>query len=49
MTNFTTEHQGLIEGKVDASLLEAGDYHCTLTIRLVSGEEFVVRDYDFKI
>ncbi len=49
MNRFKTAEDGLIEGKIDTSLLKAGDYHCTLTIRLVSGEEFVVRDYDFKI
>ncbi len=49
MKNFQTNTGGLISGKIEPDKLPAGDYKCTVTVRLVSGETFTVRDFDFKI
>ncbi len=47
MSKFKTTEPGLIGGEIDIDKLEKGSYNCTLTVRLVSGEEFTVREFDF--
>lgn len=49
MSKFNTLTGGLIKGKIEPEKLSSGDYTCTVTIRLVSGETFTVRDFDFTI
>lgn len=49
MSKFnTTTEQGLINGKIDVSLLPKGEYNCKVKIRLVSDEEFTVREFNFQ-
>lgn len=47
MTRFVTENPGACLGSVDLSKLSAGNYKCTVTARLTTGEKFTVRTFDF--
>ena len=47
MSKFKTTEPGLISGEIDIDKLEKGNYNCRLTVRLVSGEKFTVREFDF--
>lgn len=47
LTRFVTEKPGSMIGSVDVSLLESGQYRCTVTARLTTTEEYVVRDFTF--
>ncbi|MBR5156484.1 MAG: S-layer homology domain-containing protein [Clostridia bacterium] len=50
MSRFkSTTNLGLIDGKIDISALSAGEYTCKVKIRLVSDEEFTVREFKFSI
>lgn len=47
MERFVTENPGACLGSVDLSKLSAGNYKCTVTARLTTGEKFTVRTFDF--
>ncbi len=47
MQEFVTEKQVLLRGSVDIEALAAGNYNCKVTVRLVTGEEITVRDFEF--
>lgn len=49
LQQFVTENPNAIRGSVDPSALASGNYHCTVTCRLTTGEEFTVRDFDFTV
>lgn len=49
MSNFKTSEPGFIKGGIDLETLPAGEYKCSVTVRLVSNEEFTVREFNFKI
>ena len=38
-----------VRGGVDVTTLKPGSYRCTTVCRLLTGEEFTVRDYDFTV
>jgi len=49
MSKFkSTTEPGLIKGKIDLDSLAKGEYTCKVKIRLVSDEEFIVRDFKFQ-
>lgn len=47
LQKFVTDHPNAIIGSVDPAALASGNYHCTVVVRLTTGEEFTVRDFDF--
>lgn len=47
MTRFVTENPGACLGSVDLSKLESGNYKCTVTARLITGDKFTTRDFTF--
>ena len=47
MERFVTENPGACLGSVDLSKLDAGNYKCTITARLTTGEKFLARTFDF--
>lgn len=47
MTRFVTENPGACLGSVDLAKLEAGNYKCTVTARLTTGETITARTFDF--
>lgn len=47
MQEFVTVKPALVRGSVDIEALAAGNYNCKVTVRLVTGEEITVRDFDF--
>ena len=47
LQKFVTDRPGSIRGGIDTAALTAGSYHCILVCRLTTGEEFIVRDFDF--
>jgi len=47
LPQFVTDAPGKIVGKVDPEALVAGKYHCTVVCRLMSGQEIVVREFEF--
>lgn len=47
LQEFVTAEPQLVRGSVDVNALAAGNYHCTLTVRLITGEKITVRDYEF--
>ena len=47
MSKFANSKPGLIDGEIDIEKLPKGDYNCAVTIRLVTNEEFKVRDFKF--
>lgn len=49
MERFVTEKPGACLGSVDLSKLSAGNYKCTVTARLTTGDKFTVRTFDFTV
>ncbi len=49
MQEFVTVNPVLVRGKIAPEELAAGKYNCKVTVRLVTGEKVVVRDFDFEI
>ena len=49
LQRFKTEKATGILGRIAPEELTAGQYHCKLVCRLVSGAEFTVRDFDFTV
>ena len=49
MQEFVTVNPVLIRGKIAPEELAAGKYNCKVTVRLVTGEKLVVRNFDFEI
>ena len=47
LSRFLTEKAGSMIGSVDVSKLESGTYRCTVTARLTTCDEYVVRDFTF--
>lgn len=47
MQEFVTTNPVLVRGSVDIASLPAGKYNCKVTVRLVTGEEITVRDFEF--
>ena len=47
MERFVTENPGACLGSVDLSKLEAGNYTCTITARLTTGEKLTARTFNF--
>ncbi|MBQ3252289.1 MAG: hypothetical protein IJB02_03495 [Oscillospiraceae bacterium] len=47
MTRFVTENPGACLGSVDLTKLAAGNYKCTVTARLTTGQTFTARSFDF--
>ena len=47
LERFMTELPGSMKGSIDLETLKSGNYRCTLTARLTSGQEFIVRDFTF--
>ncbi len=47
MQEFVTVKPVLVRGSVDVASLAEGNYNCKVTVRLVTGEEITVRDFDF--
>ena len=49
LQEFVTVKPVLVRGEIAPEKLEAGSYNCKLTVRLITGEKVVVRDFDFEI
>ena len=49
LSRFTTEAPTRMLGYIAPDVLSVGDYHCELVCRLTTGQEFTVRDFDFKV
>lgn len=49
LQEFVTVNPVLVRGEIDLSKLESGSYGSMLTVRLITGEKVVVRDFDFEI
>ena len=49
MTRFVTENPGACLGSVDLSKLSAGNYKCTVTARLTTGDKHTVRSFEFTV
>ena len=47
MQRFATDEPEVLRGSLDMTSLDSGTYHCKVICRLVSGDEFTVRDFDF--
>jgi len=47
LQQFITDKPGTVIGTVDTEALAAGNYHCTVVCRLMSGQEITVRDFEF--
>ena len=47
MQEFVTVKPALIRGSVDVNALADGNCRCKVTVRLVTGEEITVRDFEF--
>lgn len=48
MQNFLTEDPNVMRGTLELEKLVAGnEYHCTVVVRLASGDSITVRDFDF--
>ena len=49
LQEFVTADPSFWRGKIDLNALEAGTYNCKLIMRLVTGEEITIRNFDFEI
>lgn len=49
LQKFVNDHPNAVVGSIDPAALTSGNYHCTVTCRLTTGEEFTVRDFDFNV
>lgn len=47
LQQLVADEPSALSGKVDPNALAAGSYHCEVVCRLMNGQEFVVRDFDF--
>lgn len=47
MECFSTERPEVLRGSLDLEALSAGEYTCKVTCRLVTGDEFTVREFTF--
>lgn len=47
LNRFEKDQPGAVRGYIKPEELAPGQYHCKLVCRLVAGDEFVVRDFDF--
>ncbi|MBE6965017.1 MAG: S-layer homology domain-containing protein [Ruminococcaceae bacterium] len=47
LQQFVTEAPEVVRGKINVLELPKGELHCTVTFRLVTGQEITVRDFDF--
>lgn len=47
MKKFMTDHPTSVRGRLDLGSLKKGTYHCKAVCRMMSGEEVIVRDFDF--
>ncbi len=47
METFQTERPEVLRGTLDLDALVAGSYHCKVTCRLITGDAFTVREFDF--
>jgi len=49
MSQFVTDSEEQLVGKIDVNALPAGAYHCLVTIRTVKDGEFIAREFDFTV
>lgn len=49
LSRFTRENPAKMKGWVNPSQLAPGDYHCTVTCRLMTGQILTARDFDFSV
>lgn len=49
MKKFLMDNPASVRGKLDLESLKKGTYHCKTVCRIMSGEEVVVRDFDFAV
>lgn len=49
LQNFKTERAEVLRGSIDPNTLTAGTYRCKLICRLITGDEFTVRDFEFTV
>ncbi len=49
LQEFVTVKPVLLRGKVAPEELSSGEYNCKLTVRLVTGEKIVARDFEFVV
>ena len=50
VSHFTNEiEQSVMLGKIAPEELKAGNYHCTMVVKLATGADITVRDYDFTV
>lgn len=49
LSRFLSELPERMHGSIQPGALAKGSYHCTLTVRIVTGQEITVRDFDFTV
>jgi len=49
MSQFVTDSEEQLVGKIDVNALPAGAYHCLVTIRTVKDGEFIASECDFTV
>ena len=49
LQEFVTVNPALVRGKIALDEIPEGNYNCKVTVRLVTGEKKVVRNFDFEI
>ena len=49
LSRFLSEIPDRMHGAIAPSALKKGQYHCTLTVRIVTGQLITVRDFDFTV
>lgn len=49
LARFTRESPAKMKGWVDPTQLAPGNYHCTVTARLMTGQILTARDFDFAV
>jgi len=49
MSQFSSDPEEKLVGKLKLGTLTAGNYHCKVTARTVAGHELVARDFDFTV
>ena len=48
VNRYEKDPAGRIRGELDFSALDDDCFHCTTVCRLINGQEFIVRDFDFE-
>ena len=48
VNRYEKDPAGRIRGELDFSALDDDSFHCTTVCRLINGQEFIVRDFDFE-